>query len=1835
MKFKSNVDIEAALAVSQNATFAGNVTIGDNSASEIFLAFNSSATDFALGANGSNFMIGTSSDLDSGNLITLSGTNGRLGIGTTSPSEKLDVVGNIELGDGGTGAALKYNSTNRGTILVNGSEIMRLEAAGNVGIGTTAPDSKLSVTSATLNSEDILYLKSGADNANDYLGIAWELGVGGNGPHSAIRSFAGPSGSDARLGFLTTSDGGTTLTEGLSVAHNGNVGIGTTSPDAPLTVHSSTDPEIRFGYSSTQDHRIQWDSSKVFIHADPENANANSAIALAVDGGTKLYIPDSGNVGIGTTNPGAKLDIHTATNTNGLLIREDTDDSITHNFYVDSSDNGVGVLYANGQSAKIQLNTAGNSYFNGGAVLINATAVRDASNPAKFSLQGGMSEFDTILSNGYDWANSPVSILERANIGTTSHDNKYSPNLNFHWSGRVSNSLWMGANGHLNWGSYTSAGVPAADGTFNAGSATFAGNVGIGTTSPQAALHVAGAFNSTAPTGNGVLMGFYSSSHGYIQLNGPSGGYIDFSTSGTDHKGRLLYDNTSNYMRFDTNGSEKMRIDSAGNVGIGATSVPSEANLSLGAKTTTEGGHLVINKATSSTHATHIDNNTDTFRIMKGTDSASGSVQFILNHTNGNVGIGTTGPNAKLDVVGNTRLGSGTLHVSTDQTFGTGFTYSFRDAVGILNPNGTSAASATAVMSIGGMSNGYSLVTTGNVGIGNAAPAQRLHVAGNQVRLDTAAGGYYLHNGSGTFRGAFHDNGTVTSIYADGNGSTAAISIDSNNSTFAGDVSLADSKKLKFGAGNDLQIYHGGGNSDRIESLSSYLILEASNLILRNNGGTEDYAKFVGNGGVELYHNNSKKFETASTGVTVTGKISGLTAGTANTDAVNVQQLNNATTGTLIYKGTWSAAPTTTSVLDGAVSGGTIVIEAANPGISVGATITGTGISGTVTVSNIAADGITIAISSSQTIADGTTLTFTTVGGTPDLSQASRKVTGHYYICETAGAVTPNGAGTTPNEWAVGDWATFSDLTTDAWQKIDNSSVLSGAGTGGKVPVWSGSGTSVTLADAPITVSGNNATFAGNVAMATGNATGKFAVKSTGVHASYDFYNNGTSYFNGGVVVDAGLSQTGGADVTFTGTVDTPQLKVYPSSSSDTSGTATIELGVGSTKYWSLRQAATAEGDLVIDRTYSSANTEAFRIARSTGNATFAGKVSVGGGDTSTAQVALKGQQSLLSFVRGTSGDAQFFMSSDSSRLYFSHTDIQSTNLILTLNQDKTATFAGNIDAGAAGKLSFTGTSGSPDLIIKNNSAASSTSGTATLQFKQALNSTGGKIVSGRDADYSSGTTRDSHLKFYTSKDATDTLALTLNSSQNATFGGDVTLSAAGSTGEIIRTTDNTEPYFAFQRNSGSNGVGVLRLLDGGDLAFDTGATGTGQSTRLTIDGATGNATFAGSIYANTIYSSTNSSYYIDVVATGLGLNTAGSATFAGSITAGGDITATGADFTLAHAAGATVYLRRDDTSISDGNVLGLINFQGDDPTNGTFNTGVALMGRAAGDWASGSYESEFILQTRNTSGGLVTALTVNEAQNATFAGSIDTTAVNIKVGTAIHGTITSSSNSLTLNARNTGKLIFQSGGAEKMRINGTNVGIGTTDPKSKLQVAGGIQMAGDTAAASADKVGTMRYRTGTEYVEVNGTELVTNGDFAGGSQDWTKEAGWSIASGKASYDASSATSALYQSAGLTTGSVYKLSFTVVDYTSGSFKGHLSNGNVTAATDAISANGDYSFNITATGALVLFRNVTSFNGSIDNVSVIEVTAEDASYADMCMQTGSSTYEWVNIVRNTY
>lgn len=96
-------------------------------------------------------------------------------------------------------------------------------------------------------------------------------------------------------------------------------------------------------------------------------------------------------------------------------------------------------------------------------------------------------------------------------------------------------------------------------------------------------------------------------------------------------------------------------------------------------------------------------------------------------------------------------------------------------------------------------------------------------------------------------------------------------------------ITFADNNKAIFGDGSDLQIYHDG--NDKIVSSSSYFILEGSNIILRNNGGTEDYAKFFGNGAVNLYHDNSLKLATTSTGIDVTGTVS--TTGIYNSGIYN------------------------------------------------------------------------------------------------------------------------------------------------------------------------------------------------------------------------------------------------------------------------------------------------------------------------------------------------------------------------------------------------------------------------------------------------------------------------------------------------------------------------------------------------------------------------------------------------------------------------------------------------------------------------------------------------------------------------------------------------------------------------------------------------------------------------------------------------------------------------------------------------------------------------------------------------------------------------------------
>ena len=169
------------------------------------------------------------------------------------------------------------------------------------------------------------------------------------------------SAGDNILTFLTNGS------ERVRVTSGGNIGIGTASPTAPLAVMSSSDPEIRFGYNETQDHKISWDSSKVFLEADPDNANGSSALGFKVDGTEAARFDSSGRLLVNIdsameTFGSAALQV--ATTAGGTLVLGRNDTSV-------SVDNGLGAIYFDTK--------AGGSYAESAVIAAEADAAQGSS----------------------------------------------------------------------------------------------------------------------------------------------------------------------------------------------------------------------------------------------------------------------------------------------------------------------------------------------------------------------------------------------------------------------------------------------------------------------------------------------------------------------------------------------------------------------------------------------------------------------------------------------------------------------------------------------------------------------------------------------------------------------------------------------------------------------------------------------------------------------------------------------------------------------------------------------------------------------------------------------------------------------------------------------------------------------------------------------------------------------------------------------------------------------------------------------------------------------------------------------------------------------------------------------------------------------------------------------------------------------------------------------------------------------------------------------------------------------------------------------------------------
>jgi hypothetical protein len=197
------------------------------------------------------------------------------------------------------------------------------------------------------------------------------------------------------------------------------------------------------------------------------------------------------------------------------------------------------------------------------------------------------------------------------------------------------------------------------------------GNVGVATSSPGAAFHVAGTITST-PTGSGLLAGL-NSNYSQVKLYGTTGGLLDFGASGADATARIRVDNANGDLQFHTgSSSEKVRITAAGLVGVGTSSPSAKLEIKNDVSATTsldttaiklyndlDGGsgiefsNAVAGKSKISFGVESSGGGTnDTYLGFSTCLNASALAERLRIDSSGRVGIGTTVPGEKLDVFG-------------------------------------------------------------------------------------------------------------------------------------------------------------------------------------------------------------------------------------------------------------------------------------------------------------------------------------------------------------------------------------------------------------------------------------------------------------------------------------------------------------------------------------------------------------------------------------------------------------------------------------------------------------------------------------------------------------------------------------------------------------------------------------------------------------------------------------------------------------------------------------------------------------------------------------------------------------------------------------------------------------------------------------------------------------------------------------------------------------------------------------------------------------------------------------------------------------------------------
>jgi hypothetical protein len=530
---------------------------------------------------------------------------GNVGIGTTSPGELLEVSATtdpkIQFTDvGNVISKIGISASTALTFEHNGAERLRIDASGNVGIGTSSPDSTLQVIAGAVAGFRVGYNNT---SVNYY---------------------------DADTQIFRAIDG----SERIRIDSSGRVGIGTSSPGTALEVNGAAKASYSIAsgglsaFASSSGGLYTYFSSGASVIQSAADNSGTAAPLLFVSGSERLRIDSSGRVGIGTSSPtaGYLLDCRGnvkfgSSSTAGVYLGVDSNIPFVQGFDSGATYNQLKFLV--GGTEAVRINSSGN-------VGIGTTS------PTQLLSLAGTS----------------------ANILLAGTSNSYTTyNIGASNVGYVGDANWIFAGSSSDFGIRATSNLVFGIGATERLRIDSSGKVGIGTSSLTAQLDV---FSAGAVT-NIIASRSSSTGQAYLSACGngatPSVGSFDIIQDGTSIG--YIYNRANQPIIFGTNNTERLRIDSSGRVGIGTSAPGTTLEVSAGGGSspslTGTGGNFAITQPSLLTSLEFGGYGSAPYGLWLQTkNKTGGSFPLILNPLAGNVGIGTTSPGTTLDIAGAT-----------------------------------------------------------------------------------------------------------------------------------------------------------------------------------------------------------------------------------------------------------------------------------------------------------------------------------------------------------------------------------------------------------------------------------------------------------------------------------------------------------------------------------------------------------------------------------------------------------------------------------------------------------------------------------------------------------------------------------------------------------------------------------------------------------------------------------------------------------------------------------------------------------------------------------------------------------------------------------------------------------------------------------------------------------------------------------------------------------------------------------------------------------------------------------------------------------------------------